>query len=70
MDRFPIVSGNHFNSVPRATVKESAVWSFTDAFLTPDAEVRINFDAAKGRMIFIGHPEHAGFNRTILDTRR
>jgi hypothetical protein len=66
VDRFPIVSWDHLNGVPGATVKKSAVWSFADAFLTADAQVRINLDAAKGGVIFVGHPEHAGFDWAVF----
>jgi hypothetical protein len=38
--------------------------------LTSNAEVRVYFDSTEGRMVFIRHPEHASFNRTIFDTCR
>ena len=70
MYRFPVVSGHHLDSVPRTAVEKRAIGTFAGALLAANAQVRIYFDSSKWRMIFIGHPEHAGFNRTILDTRR
>src|SRR5713226_4870008 len=70
MHCFPIVGGDHFDRVPRAAVEKRSVWSFADAFLTTDAEVRIDFDAPERRMVFVGHPEHASFDRAVLDARR
>jgi len=68
--RFPVVGRHHFDCVPRAAVKECAIWSFADAFLTANAEIGIYFDAPEWRMIFVGNPEHACFDRTIFDARR
>jgi hypothetical protein len=70
MHSFPIIGGYHLNRVPWTAIEKGAVGSFANAFLTADAEIGINFDAAKGRMIFVGDPEHAGFNRTIFDASR
>lgn len=70
MYRFPIVGWHHFDRIPGAAVEEGAVRAFADALLAADAEIRIYFDASEWRMIFVGHPEHASFNRTILDARR
>ena len=70
MHSFPIVGRNHFNSIPGTAVEECAVGSFADAFLAADTEVRINFDPAKRWVIVVRDPEHAGFDRTVLDTGR
>lgn len=70
MHRFPIVCRDHFNRVPGATVQKRTVRALANALLAANTEVGIDFDAAKGRMILIRHPEHAGFNWAILDTRR
>lgn len=70
MNCFPIVSGHHFNRVPGTAIEKSPIWSFADAFLTPDAEIRVDFDAAKRRVIFVRHPKHARFDRAIFDTCR
>ena len=70
MHGFPIIRRNHFDRIPRAAVEEGAVRAFAGALLTTNAEIRIDFDTAKGRMIFVGHPEHASFDRTVLDARR
>ena len=70
MHGFPVVSRNHLDRIPRTTIEKCSVRTFTGALLTTDAEVRIDFDSAKGSMIFIGYPEHAGLDRAILDTGR
>ena len=70
MHCFPIIGGHHLNRVPGAAIQECAVWTLADAFLTANTEIRINFDAPERRMIFVGDPEHAGFNGTILDASR
>lgn len=69
MHGFPIVGGNHFDRVPRATVEKRAVRPLAYALLAADAKVRVNFDATERRVVFIGNPEHAGFDRAILDAR-
>jgi hypothetical protein len=68
--RFPVVGRHHFDCVPRAAVKECAIWSFADAFLTANAEIGIYFDAPEWWMIFVRYPEHAGFDRTVFDASR
>src|SRR5207302_10036096 len=32
-----------------------------------NTQIRIDFDATEGRMIFVRHPEHAGFDWAVLD---
>ncbi len=51
-------------------VEKRAVRPFADAFLTTDAEIWINLDASKRRMIFVGYPEHARFDGAVLNARR
>ena len=70
MHGFPIIRRHHFDCIPGTAIQKGAVWSLADAFLTADAEIRINFDASEWRMIFVGDPEHAGFNGTVLDASR
>ena len=70
MHGFPIIGGHHFNGIPGTAVKKCSVRSVADAFLTANAEVRINFDASEWRVIFVGNPEHAGLNGTVLDAGR
>jgi hypothetical protein len=67
--RFPIFGGYHLDRIPGTAIEKRTVWSFADAFLTSNAKIRVNFDAAKRRMIFIGHPKHARFDRTIFNAR-
>jgi hypothetical protein len=67
---FPVIGRDHFNRIPRTPVKEGAVWSFAGALLATDAEVRIHFDAPEWWMVFVGHPEHASFDRTVFDASR
>src|SRR5947208_2636617 len=69
MHGFPIVGRNHLNCIPRTAIEEGAVRAFAGALLTANAEIRIDFDAAEGWMIFIGHPEHAGFDGAVFDAR-
>ena len=58
---------HHDDRVPRTAVQEAAVGTFAEAFLATDAKNGIDLDAPKRRMVFVGHPEHAVFHRTILD---
>src|SRR5438874_11847329 len=67
---FPVIGRNHFNCIPRATVQECAVRTFASALLTADAEVGVYFDTSEWRMVLVGNPEHAGFDRTIFDACR
>src|SRR5215467_7570493 len=60
---------HHDNGVPRAAVQEAAIGAFAKALLAADTEDGIDLDAAKGRMVFVRDPEHAVFNRTVLDAR-
>lgn len=68
--RFPVVGRHHFNRIPGTAVEKSAIRSFANALLAADAEIGIDLDPAKRRVIFVGDPEHAGFNRAILDAGR
>ena len=70
MHGFPVVCWHHLDRIPRTAIEKSPVRTFAGALLTADAQVRINFDTAERRMIFVRHPEHACFDRTILDTCR
>ena len=70
MHCFPIVSRHHLNCIPRTAVEERAIGSFANTLLTPDAEIRINFNATEGRMIFIRDPKHARLDRAVFDARR
>lgn len=63
---FPIVGGHHLNSVPGATIEKSTIWSFADTLLAANTKIRIDFDAAEGRMVLVGNPEHAGFDGTVF----
>jgi len=67
---FPVVSRHHFNCVPGTAIKKCAIRSFADAFLAANAEIGIDLDATKWRVIFVGYPKHAGFDRAILDAGR
>jgi hypothetical protein len=67
---FPIIGGHHFDCVPGTAIQKRAIWSLADAFLAANAQIRINFDPSEWRMIFVGHPEHAGFNGTVLNASR
>src|SRR5207248_11703506 len=68
--RFRIVSRNHFDRIPRTTIKECSVRSLARALLTSNTEIRIDFDSSKRRMIFVRNPEHAGFDGAVLNASR
>ena len=70
MHAFPVVRGHHLDRIPRTAIEKRTIRTFAGALLAADAKIRIYFDSAKRRMVFIRHPKHAGFNRTILNTRR
>jgi len=70
VQRFPIVCWDHLDRVPRAAIEKRAVRTFAGALLTADAEIRIYFDTSKRWVVLIRNPEHARFDRTILNTRR
>ena len=57
---------NHGDGVPRAAIEEAAVGAFAQALLAADAENGIDRDAAERRIVFVRHPEHAVFYRTIF----
>ena len=70
MHCFPIRGRNHLNRIPGTAVEKRSIRSFARAFLTADAKIRIDFDASEWRMIFVRHPEHAGFDRAVFDAGR
>ena len=70
MQRFPVVGRYHLDRVPGTAVQERAIGAFARTFLTADTKIRINFDAAERRVVFVWDPEHASFNRAILDACR
>jgi len=67
VETLPVFSGYHFDSIPGTTVQESTIRSFTYTLLAADAEIRVDFNAPKGRMIVIGNPEHTGLDGTVLN---
>lgn len=70
VESFPIFGWHHFDCVPRAAIEEGAIRSLARALLAADTKIRIDFDAAKGWMILIRYPKHAGFDRAIFDAGR
>jgi hypothetical protein len=70
MHGLPVIGWHHFDRVPGTAIEECAVWSFADALLAANAKVWINFNASERRMILIGDPKHARFDRAILDAGR
>ena len=70
MNCFPVVCRNHLDRIPGTTIEKRTVRTFAGALLAANAEIRINFDSTKRRMIFVGYPEHARLNRAIFDTCR
>jgi hypothetical protein len=69
MQSFPIFGRHHLDSVPGATIKESAIRTFARAFLATDTKIGINFDSAERRVILVRHPEHASLDGTVFDAR-
>ena len=67
MHHLPVLSRNHLNCIPGTAIQEGAIGAFADALLTANAQIWIDFDATEGRMIFVRHPEHAGFDGAVLD---
>ena len=70
MNGFPVVSRNHLNRIPGTSIEKGSIRSLARAFLTPNAEVRIDFYSAEGRVILVRHPKHTSFDRTVFNTRR
>src|SRR6516165_1723459 len=64
-----LLDGHHLDGIPRATVKECAVRALAGTFLAADAEVGVNFDAAKWRVLLVGNPVHAIFDRAVRHAR-
>src|SRR5712671_597869 len=67
---FDLGNIHHDDGVPRAAIQEAAVRTFTEALLAPDALEGVNLDAPERRVVFVRHPEHAVFHRTVLDASR
>jgi hypothetical protein len=70
MHCFPIVRRDHLNRIPGAAVQEGPIRTFAGAFLTANAEIRIDFDASEGRVILVRDPKHASFDRAVLNASR
>ena len=56
--RLNLLGGNHLNGIPGAAIEKGAIWTFARTLLTTNAEKGIDFDMAKGGVIFVGNPEH------------
>jgi len=69
-DRFNLFGGDHLNSIPGATIEKGPVGPFAGALLAANTEKGIDLDVTKGRMIFIGDPEHTIFHWTIGNASR
>ena len=59
---------NHIDRIPRTPVQKGAFGTFACAQLTANAEKRIDLNASEGGVFLIGYPDHAVFNRTIINT--
>jgi len=57
---------DHRDRIPGAAIEEAAIGAFAQAFLAADAEDGVDGNAAEGRMILVGDPEHAVFHRAIF----
>src|SRR5580704_1529086 len=58
---------HHDDGVPGAAIEEAAVGALAEALLAADALKRIDLDAAERRIVLVGDPEHAVFDRAVLD---
>jgi len=65
---FDVGGFHHDDCIPGTAVEKRTVGSLAGALLAPDAEQRIHLDAAEGRMILVGNPEHAVFDGAVFDT--
>lgn len=70
MHGFPVVGGHHLDRIPGAAVEKGAVRAFAGALLATDAKIRVHFDTAEGWVVFVRHPEHACFDRTVFNASR
>jgi hypothetical protein len=66
---FDFFGGDHVDGVPWTAIQEGAIGTLAGAFFTANAELRVHFDAAERRVVFVGNPVHAVFDRAIFDTR-
>src|ERR1700722_6057118 len=57
---------HHPDGVPRTAIQKATVRTLAEALLAADAQDGIDCDAAKRRAVFVRHPEHAVFHRTIF----
>src|SRR5215470_11347918 len=64
---FHFGSVHHDDGVPGAAVQEAAVRALAETLLATDAKDRINLNAAEGRVVFVGNPEHAIFDGAVFD---
>src|SRR5207302_28077 len=53
-----------------ATIQEGAIRPLAGALLAANAQNGVHLNPSKRRMVFVRHPEHTVFHRTVLDTRR
>ena len=61
---------DHHDGVPGAAIQEAPVGSFADALLAPNTEDGIDLNTSERRIVLIGDPEHAIFNRAVLNAGR
>src|SRR6267154_6482002 len=61
---------DHHDGIPRAAVEKASIGPFAEALLAADAENGIDRDAAERSTVFVGHPKHAVFHRTIFHASR
>jgi len=66
---FHLCCVHHHNRVPRAAVEEGTFRTLAGALVAADAENRVDLDATKRRIVLVGNPEHAIFNRAIFYAR-
>lgn len=67
---FHFFRGHHLDGVPWAAIQKTSVGAFARALLAADTELRINLDAAEGRVLLVNHPIHAIQNRAVRNAGR
>ena len=63
-------SVDHDDGVPRAAIQKAAIGTFAQTLLAANTKQGINLNAAEGRMVFVGNPEHAILDRAVFHARR
>ena len=58
---------HHDDGVPGAAIEEATVRALAKALLAAYAENRIDLNASEWRMVLVGNPKHAIFDRAVFN---